>query len=220
MSTISKRSFESQATDVLRDFILSGSFEKGQRLTEIALAKQLEVSRGTIRTALHHLTSEGLVSLKPYSGWQVVSMTEEDMWEVFTLRSGLESLAAGLVADRVEKDKAVASNVKVAFESFEKACKTANDTEKIAEADFSFHRTLITLSEHKRLQEHYRLVEQLVRLCILAEDKIVAKPDVLLKQHRPLVKAILSGNKDKAEYLAKQHILESSWLGKFSGDKI
>jgi DNA-binding GntR family transcriptional regulator len=211
VSTVIKRSFESQATDVLRDFILSGSLETGQRLTEIALSKQLEVSRGTIRTALHHLTNEGLVYLKPYAGWQVVSLSEQDMWEVFTLRSSLESLAARLVAEKI-KNKAVSSKVKEAFEVFEAACKTKKSTKQIAEADFALHRTIVELTNHKQLQEHYRLVEQLVRLCILTEDKLVANADTLLKQHHPLIKAILAGDAGKAETLAKQHILSSSYL--------
>jgi DNA-binding GntR family transcriptional regulator len=218
MAAVIKRSFESQATDVLRDFILSGSLETGQRLTEIALSKQLEVSRGTIRTALHHLTNEGLVSLKPYAGWQVVSLSEQDMWEVFTLRSSLESLAARLVAEKV-KDKAVSSKVKAAFELFESACKTKKSTNQIAEADFALHRTLVNLTNHKRLQNHYRLVEQLVRLCILTEDKLVANAETLLKQHRPLVKAILAGDAVKAETLARAHILSSSYLKKLKENR-
>jgi len=62
------------------------------------LAKQLEVSRATVRTALHQLTVEGLIVQMRYTGWSVMTLTAHDAWELYTLRASLEGLAARLAA--------------------------------------------------------------------------------------------------------------------------
>lgn len=91
---VARQSTEIIVTDTLRDYILSGEVAPGERLTEIALAEQLGVARATLRTALHRLTSEGIVVQTPYTGWHVASLSAQDVWEIWTLRGSLESLAA------------------------------------------------------------------------------------------------------------------------------
>jgi len=59
---------EAQATDTLRDSIVNGTIPAGARVTEIQIAQQLNLSRATIRTALHQLAKEGLLNLVPYTG--------------------------------------------------------------------------------------------------------------------------------------------------------
>ena len=49
---IEKRSLDRAAADAIRQAITSGALNPGARLTEVELATRLNVSRGTIRTAL------------------------------------------------------------------------------------------------------------------------------------------------------------------------
>src|SRR6185369_2747417 len=63
---VDRRSLDWRAADVLREQILSGKLVPGQRVTETALAAQLEVSRGTLRAALRALAHEGLIQQVAY----------------------------------------------------------------------------------------------------------------------------------------------------------
>src|SRR5258706_2860212 len=98
---IKKSPLEKQAASVLRERILSGEFLPGHRLVESWLAEQLGLSRGTVRAALSDLVHEGLVEQIAYTRWAVPALSAQDAWDVYTLRSALEGLAARLVAEHM-----------------------------------------------------------------------------------------------------------------------
>ncbi|MFT4438924.1 GntR family transcriptional regulator [Caballeronia sp. 15715] len=60
-----RRSLDLQAADKLREAIMSGEFEPGERLTEEFLAASTGLSRGTLRLTLRQLMHEGLVTQEP-----------------------------------------------------------------------------------------------------------------------------------------------------------
>src|SRR6185295_11997862 len=91
---VEKRSLVWRAADVLRQQILRGELVPGQRVTETALATQLEVSRGTLRAALRALAHEGLIEQVAYTKWMLPEFSNSDAWELYTLRGTLEGMAA------------------------------------------------------------------------------------------------------------------------------
>lgn len=201
---IARLSAEAQATLSLREHILSGALKPGARLTETPLAEQLGIARATLRMGLHRLASEGIVVQIPYTGWQVVALSAQDVWELWTLRSSLESLAARLAAERMTDGSA--ARVSKAMESLAAACRQGrvNDINK---ADFDFHRTIVDLADHNRLSEHYRQVEQQVRLYI-ASTNLYNEPDdwsVVVEHHRPLAEALIARDPERAEAEARRH---------------
>jgi DNA-binding GntR family transcriptional regulator len=202
MKPIKKRSVESQTTDAVRAEIVSGRFPPGERLTEMQLASQLVVSRATVRTALHHLTSEGLVVQVPYTGWAVASLTPTDAWELFTLRASLEGLAARLAAANLD-DKGRAE-LQAAFDRLCEAAQkgTANAT---AEADFGFHQAIVHVSGHRRLAQQYRLVEQQVRQSIASSNALLPDLRTVIAQHEPITRAILTNRQKQAARLSEEH---------------
>ena len=62
-----------QLTAVLRERILAGDLEPGQRLIERELVEAYEVARHTLRAALRRLEVEGLVRVEPNRGARVAS---------------------------------------------------------------------------------------------------------------------------------------------------
>ena len=67
----------------LREMILRGELEPGQRLAEVALAERLGVSRTPIRQALPALAREGLLAAAGRRGYVVRSFSAQDVeWEV------------------------------------------------------------------------------------------------------------------------------------------
>jgi Transcriptional regulators len=83
VDSITKRSLEAQATDLVRRRIVSGDLGLGERLVETALAERYGLSRGTIRAALRRLVDEGLVRQVPYAGYRVVDFSDHDLWELY-----------------------------------------------------------------------------------------------------------------------------------------
>ena len=52
----------------LRDAILSGRLQPGDRIREVQMSKELGVSRPTLREAIYQLIHEGLLTQEVYKG--------------------------------------------------------------------------------------------------------------------------------------------------------
>ena len=70
----------------LRSAILNGELRAGELYNEIAIAKQMGISRTPVRESLLELTSKGLVTFLPRRGVMIRSLSEEDLEELFELR--------------------------------------------------------------------------------------------------------------------------------------
>lgn len=86
--------------DVLRTAILEGRFKPGERLIERELCALTGVSRTSVREALRHLESEGLVRSVPNKGPVVANLTLDEARQIYEVREALEPLAASLFAER------------------------------------------------------------------------------------------------------------------------
>lgn len=203
------RSLDVQAAEVIRDQILNGTLSPGTRLLEVELAEQFNLSRGTIRSALQQLTHEGLVVQFPYRGCAVAGLTSQDAWELDTLRSTLEGLAARLAAESITSSKV--DELQVALHQLAQATLTGN-WRQISDADFALHKTILQLSGHRRLQEQYTIVEQQIRLYIISCNALNPNLQEIVIQHEQLVNAICSGDASEAEHIAKGHNTDSQAL--------
>jgi DNA-binding GntR family transcriptional regulator len=204
---VDKRSLDRAAADKLRQAIVAGEIAPGARLKEANLALQFQLSRGTVRTALHRLVAEGLVAQRPYSGWQVVSLSSQDAWELYTLRGSLEALAARLAAANMNETGR--HKLGEAFARLKTAVRVKND-EAITHADFAIHKMIVELAGHKRLAAQYALVEQQTRLYIASSNAMLRRRELVLRNHEDLLKAIASGNPELAEKVARSHGLKAS----------
>lgn len=199
---IVKMPVEAQATEALRRYIIDGVIGPGERITEVRLSANMGLSRTTVRTALHQLAKEGLITQVPYTGWTVMALTAHDIWELYTLRAGLEGLAAKLAAERLSaSDRNVLEN---AFARLVSACGTG-DRLGVADADFALHEAIINLAGHSRLGSMYLLIGQQIRLYIRSSDALIPNAAEIIAQHRPIVDAILAGNAEAARALSERH---------------
>ena len=84
----------------LRELIVGGDLQPGQRIAELALVERIGVSRTPIRMALVRLQEEGLLDALPGGGFVVKDFSEDDIHDAIELRGTLEGLAARLAAER------------------------------------------------------------------------------------------------------------------------
>jgi DNA-binding GntR family transcriptional regulator len=199
---VDRRSLDWRAADVLREQILSGALVPGQRLTETALAAQLEVSRGTLRAALRALAHEGLIQQVAYTKWMLPEFSQADAWELYTLRGTLEGMAARLAAQHRTADCVI--SLKAAFDRLVAAVISERHT-RVAEADLALHKTIVAITGHQRLIDQYRLLEQQVRHYIISSNALIMDLNQIVSEHEPIVQAIIDGAPDTAERVAREH---------------
>ena len=122
--------------NTLRQGILKGELEPGERLMEVQLANRLGVSRTPIREAIRKLELEGLVVMIPRKGAEVAKISEKNLQDVLELRCALEELAIELACERISED--MLKELDRMFIEFQNGIRNV-DLTVIAELDEKFH---------------------------------------------------------------------------------
>lgn len=91
--------------DYLKSNILSGRFVPGERLAEEHLAKELGVSRTPVREALHKLEQDGLIEPLESRGFCIPKDSEEEIEDLFELRTVLEGYTLKLICERITDEQ-------------------------------------------------------------------------------------------------------------------
>lgn len=89
-----------QVRDLIVRRILDGEYPAGERLVETRIARELQVSQGSVREALRQLETGGLIEFTPNRGVTVRKATQIEYAEVALVRAVLEATAAELAATR------------------------------------------------------------------------------------------------------------------------
>lgn len=84
----------------IRQSILTGYYRPGQRLTETALAEEVQTSRTPVVHALKALCEQGLVRYEPNRGYWVREFSIKEVLDSYEVRASLEGLACRLAAER------------------------------------------------------------------------------------------------------------------------
>ncbi|MFA3920904.1 GntR family transcriptional regulator [Ruegeria hyattellae] len=100
--------------DRMREAIIEGLFQPGQRLVERPLCDQLGVSRTVIRETIRYLEAEGLVEILPGRGPIVAIMNREDARQIYDIRRMLETAAAEACARKITPARARDLNTSLA----------------------------------------------------------------------------------------------------------
>ena len=189
--------------DHLRDEIMGDRLPPGAELSEVALSKELAVSRGPIREAMGRLAAEGLVTVRPRRGAEVRSITPRELIDSYQVREALEVLAVRLAVPRITDSELAGLD-----ELVDRMAKHAKDG---AVADFfaanvAFHELLCELSGNKKLlQVHHRLAGEIGRF----QARTLAlrgSLDGSVTEHRAILAAIRLRDADKAAELTAAHI--------------
>ena len=189
--------------NTLRDDILRGELEPGERLMEIHLAEKLGVSRTPVREAIRKLELEGLVKMIPRRGAVVASITISDLEDVLEVRKVLEQLTVKLACEKIT-DEEIAL-LKKYHEEFAKAINT-NDLTSLAEKDVSFHDVIYNASHNNRLiQILNNLREQMYRYR-LEYIKDRQKRKLLVSEHEKILNAVMNRDSTTAEAAIDAHI--------------
>lgn len=188
----------------LRQAILKGDMEPGERLMEITLANKLGVSRTPIREAIRKLELEGLVNMVPRKGAVVASISEKDMRDVLEVRITLEELAVKLAIQNMEE--ADIDQLKKAAKNFENAV-ISRDIVDIVEADVVFHDVIYNRTNNNRLiQIINNLREQMYRYR-LEYIKDARTHSILISEHQDIIAALEKKNVEEAKTAVRQHIV-------------
>lgn len=134
------RGLASWVTESLREAILKGYFEAGEKLDQASLANELNVSRTPIREALKVLESEGFIEIHSYRGAYIARVSPQDIDDVYEIRGLLEVEAARQVCMTIPT--AAITELEKLLKNDQKAFEDGNN-ELHYEYDAIFHDTFM-----------------------------------------------------------------------------
>lgn len=190
-------------TNHLRQDILGGKLEPGDRLLELQLAKEYNCGRAAIRSAIVELTSEGLVDRETNRGATVRRITIDEAIQITEARSALESLIASQAAanagaeDHEDLQRIIADMDSAVSEG---------DSSAYSDLNRLLHRRLCEVSGHRIAGElvanlRNRAAHHQYRLAVMP-----GRPDVSLGQHRAIVDAVVAGDPEAASEAMRAHL--------------
>jgi DNA-binding GntR family transcriptional regulator len=182
----------------LRTEILSGRLPAGERIVEAKWAAELGVAQGSVREALNLLASDGLVGKGPGRSARVISLSGQDVGDIYDLRVGLESQSARLLAE-----KRVDLTDLFRIVSKMEAAAHSNDVVSLIDHDLLFHLLLAKQTGNRLLFEYTRrLLTPLFAFVLLRAKSLGQRLDPWarsLPEHRRILDVIEFGDPLVAE---------------------
>ncbi len=208
----------------IEDQLIKGVLKPGEKLpSERELSKLLNVSRPSIREALHKLEARNILSKDPGGSARVSdnmgeSFTDPLMallvnnydapFELLEVRYVLEGMSAYNAAlYSTDKDKEI---IKQRYADLQKNYDEKNADEE-ATADIEFHLAIAEASQNAMLVHLMRSLFSVLHKSVLFSFSVFyTKPSVRLTlpdQHRAIMDAILAGDAELAREKMQDHIL-------------
>lgn len=195
-------SFTERTLHAVRELILDGQYQPGDRVNEAELANSLGVSRGPLREALQQLSSEGLVHRIQHRGTFIPEFGATETLELYELREALEVMAARLAAERAEPPDLGA--LRAVLETTRELLDASDQAHY--PADLDFHERLVVIAGNRQLVQRSREVHHQLHV---ARSRSAYKPERARQayvEHLEILRALEVGDPDLAERAMRAHL--------------
>ena len=198
-----KASLRGKVFNTIREAILEGSYKPGDVLRESTIAAELGVSRTPVREAIRQLELEGLVQSIPNKETVVAGITQEDVEDIYLIRSRLEGLAARKAAERITEQDLQEMEEILALTSFyvEK-----NEVNQLKELDHKFHDIIYNATHSKTLNHMLSDFHSYIQQARKTSISTPGRPKEVLREHEGIYEALKARNGELAEKLVEKHI--------------
>ncbi len=189
--------------DAVREAILKGELEAGDRLIETDVASQMKVSRTPVREALRMLEKEGLVEYTPRRGIFIRGFSRQDIIEVYSVRAALEALAVSFSVSNITDAelqclKGLVAEMRTFTENGDipALCQSAKRYNDVLVESCRAPRLVGLISTYQGYLSRFRAVT------LGGKQRSLQA----LQEHEEIVKAIERKDADKAQELVKKHL--------------
>jgi GntR family transcriptional repressor for pyruvate dehydrogenase complex len=216
--TITVNNRATRIADQLLELIRVKKLNPGDRLPpERQLSELLEVSRPSLREALHILQARGLVAIRHGQGTFVeeplvaqelrasVMSREHDLNELFDAREVLEVPTAKWAAENASREDIrtlrMTLNQMDAISSSE-----VIDYDQLKFLDAKFHLTIVGIAKNQFLDQTLHVLQEVMGMSMETTLRLPGRIEISAKEHEAILNAIEAGNGEKASALVHAHI--------------
>ncbi|WP_373895540.1 GntR family transcriptional regulator [Virgibacillus sp. CBA3643] len=187
----------------LRQQIWDRELNFGERLLEVELAEQFDVSRSTLREALKILEQEGLVISKARKGTYVAQFSNKDLKEIIELRTLMEDHAfidalPNLREEHFQELEAIINQMKKEVDR--------KDWDALFDLDMQFHSYVVGLCDNSRIIKIYDSIQVQIRAYLVHLDQYYSSHQAFYEEHKELYDALVTKDEQTVHERVRDHI--------------
>lgn len=195
---------EGRVNDVymrLKDMAVTFQVRPGERINEVALSREFQVSRTPLREALNRLVAEHLIEFRPGAGFFCRALDPKTIFELYELRSILEVSAVRIACERGTKERIAALRDQL----FESGLKTANRTiAEVTEGDEAFHIEIAGIAGNDELVRQLSQINDRIRFIRWVD--MASRVGTTKGEHVRILEALEARDADTAAAVMQSHI--------------
>ena len=198
-------SLADKAYVAIRDRLIMLDIRPGDPIDDDELARSLGVGRTPVREALKRLEGDRLVTSYPRRGTFATGMDITDLAHISDIRAQLEPLAARRAAERATRSAEL--DLEELAAHIEELDVTQVDRTELMRWDLAVHRAIYRAAGNPHLEDVLIRYDNLAtRIFCLFLDRLPTV-DEHVGEHVELLRAIAAGDTDRADDLAREHVL-------------
>lgn len=193
-----------QVTQLLRQDIVDGRLEPGERLTEARLSERYGVSRVPVREALRMLEGEGFIATDRPRMRTVAVISDQDADDLFTVRVTVEGLTAARAAQEITPEGL--RTLRSILAAGQEALATGR-TELLPQLNTDLHRAIAAASGSAMLVSLFNQISG--KIAWIYRGTVETRAPSSWAEHAEIVGAIMDRDPDRARDLVVAHIERS-----------
>ena len=180
--------------------LISNEIPQGSKINQRRLSEDLKVSRTPLVKALHKLETQGLVESVHDKGFYVHKLTIKDLLDLFILRESLDAIVISELSDTIKPEQI--ADLEAMFEGFDER-ELPIASEAYWKADSKFHKLLFSFCQNDlvvKINDNFQILNRSLIAGLLRS------PVETLTEHRDIIKALKSKNREAARVAAISHV--------------
>lgn len=196
-------SLQEKVYEHLKQAILTGEIQPGERLFETRLAESLGVSRIPVREAIRKLERDGLIVAFPRRGIYASSLSPKDIDDVYAVRVVLEGLAARLAAEH-RTDEHLAKLDEIVAQM--KAQAERGDSAGLFATGRHFHQVVLAASGNMKLPPLMETLQSQIERIRRLRMQVSSRTLDVLQEYVAIADAIRGRQGPAAEAAMRAHV--------------
>jgi DNA-binding GntR family transcriptional regulator len=188
------------AFEAIKESIVANRLRPGAIYSEQAIARELGISKTPVREALIKLTSKGFVTILPRKGFQVNTLTERHIREIFEFRYALEGSVMLHIASTIS-DKSIRKIEAI----LDKAAK-AHDRKSFIRLDREFHRYLASLTQNRYIMGALENIWDLFEWVATVVYLLKGRPHEAVQEHKAITEKLKTHDTEGAVAAMEEHL--------------
>jgi DNA-binding GntR family transcriptional regulator len=185
LTLVHSKSLADQIADSIVVGIASGAIAPGQRIIEVEIANELNVSRVPVREALKILHAQGIVTGRPHHGVRVAQFDDNKIVQIYEVRCALEKIAVRDACKRHQALPVLLHKLDGIIENMANSL-SRRDFLGVSRADLAFHHEICLASNNEIVTTLWEALSR--HMLIVFEQELLNDSDrsKIVEHHRAL----------------------------------